>query len=103
MDKKNGSSPVLWFFIILLFIVAGAVLLFPVYQHLRKKQAELQEQKAILAEKRGRLQKKQKEIDDLENSPAAVERVAREQYHMARENETVMFIENPKKQESEKK
>ena len=93
MKKQNSNSTLLWFFIILLFIVAGGVLLFPVYKNLRSKQQSLRVEQKRLAEKKAELLKKQEQISDLENSPQAVERYARENYKMVRKGETVMYID----------
>lgn len=102
MKKTYSNSTIVWFFIILIFIVAGGVLLFPVYKNLRSKQQELRVEQKRLAEKKAELFEKQKQISDLENSPQAVERYARENLKMVRKGESVMYIDKKDRERIQK-
>lgn len=92
--KKNEfKSGYLWLFIILLMVTAAALLLFPVCRDLQRKQqeeADLEKKLNSLKEERNQ---RQVDIDAMQNSPSAVEKIAREKFHMVRKGETVMLIE----------
>ncbi len=80
----------LFFALLLILAAAAAMVLLPEYHHnqdLRGKLAELEERKAERTAARNRLLR---EVDDLENSPRAIERVAREKFGFCRPGERVM-------------
>jgi cell division protein FtsB len=59
----------------------------------RKKQLkELQNSKAFYQEE---IRKTQQQLTDLQNNPAALEKYARENFYMKRDNEDVFIVEPP--------
>lgn len=92
MSEKKSISTLLWVLFILIFVGVGIYLLYPVKKELRAKQEELQKQEAELHALKKRQTQQQQQNHDLRTSPAAVEKVAREEYRMVRKNETVIYL-----------
>ena len=95
--KKNSFSTYLLCLIFVLLVAAAIVLLLPVMRELQKKQGELTELNAELNEKREESVRLNTEVADLKQSPAAVEKVAREKFGLVREGEPVMKYPAPEK------
>ena len=95
--KKNSFSTYLLCLIFMLLVAAAIVLLLPVMRELQKKQGELTELNAELNEKREESVRLNTEVADLKQSPAAVEKVAREKFGLVREGERVMKYPAPEK------
>ncbi|MBO5689088.1 MAG: septum formation initiator family protein [Lentisphaeria bacterium] len=93
MAEKRGRTNIrsyLLTILLLLALAAGGVMLWPVYRAKQKKQAELLRLQQTLAEKKAERNTRAQETEALKNSPAAVEKVAREKFRFAREGETVL-------------
>ncbi len=87
--KKNSNSPYLFYLAVLLAFFAAAALLLPVYRNYQKKRQELSTLRQTLAEKRNECADLNRQVSALQNSPEAVEKVARENFHYYREGETI--------------
>jgi cell division protein FtsB len=101
--QKNTAPPVISFgfylFCLLFFMIllGAAFLLFPVWKEFKnqeKQLAELKNELNILKNDRNEILKK---IADLENSPGAVEKVAREKFKLVRPGDTVLEYPPPRK------
>lgn len=91
MGEKKSISTFLWVLLILILAGIGLYLLYPVYRDLRDKQNTLQKKEAELHELRKQQNFKQQQNHELRTSPAAVERVAREEFKMVRKGESVVY------------
>ena len=73
-----------------LAIISGSIIqIIPVYLQKRKAEETVQEKKQILEKVQDEYRSIQQQIHDLEHSPAAVERVAREKFNYCRPGETI--------------
>lgn len=98
MAEKRGKSTIRSYLLpvaIILALAAGCALLLPVYRSKQKKQEELFRLRRTLAEKRAERNERARETEALKNSPAAVEKVAREKFRYAREGETLLEYPAP--------
>lgn len=106
MAEKRGKSNIRSYLLpiaLLLALAAGGLLLLPVYRAKQKKQAELLRLQQIVAEKKAERNTRAQQTEALKNSPAAVEKVAREKYRFAREGETVLQYPAPPEKRSKSK
>ena len=89
--KKQDSSSSYWLFLLAaLVLLAAAALLLPVQREYKMKRQELDGLRRELDSKRANSAVLSKEVSDLQTSPEAVERVAREKYNLCRDGETVL-------------
>ena len=106
MADKRGKSNI-WSYlltiVLLLALAAGCAMLLPVYRAKQKKEAELHRLQQVVAEKRAERNTRAQQTEALKNSPAAVEKVAREKYRFAREGETVLEYPAPPEKRSKTK
>ena len=105
MAEKRGRSTIRSYLVpiaIVLALAAGAALLLPVYRSKQKKEEELYRLRQKLAEKQAERNERARETEALKNSPAAVEKVAREKFRYAREGETLLEYPAPAKPEKRK-
>ena len=91
MSEKRSFATAVWVVIILIGAAAVAYWLFPIKKELRSKQKELQEAKNQLHLLRKKQTRKQQENHALKTSPAAIEKVAREELKMVNKNESVIY------------
>lgn len=91
MSEKRSFATAVWVVIILIGAAAVAYWLFPIKKELRSKQKELQEAKNQLHSLRKKQTRKQQENHALKTSPAAIEKVAREELKMVNKNESVIY------------
>ena len=96
--KNNPHTGYMMFFLLLLLLVAALVLLLPVFRKYQKRQAELVKVNTTLNTRKIERAKLNQEVSDLQNSPAEIEKVAREKFDRVKEGETVLVYKNPKKQ-----
>lgn len=95
-DSKNNYIFIVFYSVLVVLIVSSAVLIYPVYRQYQKRKmnvAQLQEMAAI---KTAECVKLSKEVYSLENSPAAVEKVAREKFGFCGEGESVLRYDKAK-------
>ena len=98
MGKNKEIDALLsWSLFIAEVVIAAGVFLYPLYQTKKSRLAELEARKKVLAEKEKVNEQLAAKVDALENSPEAVEKEAREKFHMARPGEKVLIYENNKK------
>ena len=97
MGKKKESATFFWWllFLILIAVLTG-VFLYPLYQNKKERLTELEDRKKILAEREKVHEELSDKVDALKNSPEAVEKEAREKFHMARPGEKVLIYDNNK-------
>lgn len=91
MSKKNSFATFVWVFIILLAAAAACYWLLPIKKELRQKQNELQKTKDELHQLRKEQTQKQQENHALKTSPAAIEKVAREELKMVHKDDSVIY------------
>ena len=84
-------------FFTVLFIVTTVVLLLPAWRNYRKVRAEEAAQQNLLDEAKLERQKYLERRNRLKNSPAEIEKVAREDYNFVRKGEIVMSYPAEKK------
>lgn len=63
------------------------------FEQMQRKQ-ELKELQAKKQYYQNEIEKTQRELEDLSNNPAAIEKYAREHFQMKRDNEDVFLVEN---------
>jgi cell division protein FtsB len=87
--KNKYAIAVSAFIVIMVFLDHNNV-----FEQMQRKQ-ELQE---LVAKKKyytEEIEKTKKQLADLSNNPAAIEKYAREHFQMKRDNEDVFIVENP--------
>ncbi|MPM79971.1 hypothetical protein SDC9_127014 [bioreactor metagenome] len=95
--RESAVSTYLLLFVLALIFAAAAVLLLPVYRSYQKKQAELGILTGELNDRRDEGARLKTEVADLQDSPDAVEKVAREKFGLAKEGERVIRYPVPRK------
>ncbi len=94
---KDTAATLWWIIFIIIVLIMTVLFLYPRYQTRNRKLKELHRQQEILTRKKNEREKLRKKVDDLANSPAAVEKIAREKFGMAREGETILLLPEQKK------
>ncbi len=74
--------------LVLVLIVSG-ILVLPAYQKYKKTEQEVFDLQADLDRVKGEYLTLQQEVHDLQHNASAVEKVAREQYHLCRDGEVI--------------
>lgn len=93
----NGRVLKWVFYAILIFLlIIGAVLIFPMQRKLSEETSELRRQQKIEEARRAESNRLSSEVAELQNSPEAVEKVAREKFNLCGDGETVLGYETPK-------
>ena len=97
-ERKKSIFSFFFYFVIFLLIISAAIMVLPVYRQFKvreEKVSQLREQTALkTAESMHLLQ----EVDDLQHSPRAIEKVAREKFGLCRKGELIMeYNPNPRK------
>ena len=87
---------------LVLWVITTAVLLLPAWRNYRNVRAEEARQRAVLEAARLERQQQLQRRKKLENSPAEIEKVAREKYNFVRKGEIVMSYPAEKKAVQEK-
>ena len=97
MKGRHEAKFLAWFAAVLLLIALAVLLLLPVWREYRGRSQELAAREKEAAALREELKNSIEENDALENSPEAVEKVAREKYHQVREGETILTYPVPQR------
>ena len=100
MKGKHEAKFFVWFAALLLLIALAVLLLLPVWREYRGRTRELARQEQEARVLREELKEKLAETAALENSPDAVEKVAREKYRLVRDNETIMTYPAPQRKKN---
>ena len=79
---------VIYILLVLVLIVSG-ILVFPAYRKYKRTQQEVFSLRADLDRKKAEYLTLQQEVHDLQHNASAIEKVAREQYHLSREGEVI--------------
>lgn len=95
-ESGRGSNFLVLALLIVILIGAG-VLLLPVYRNYRQQQEKLNEIRLENKALRDKLFIRQAEEDALQNSPQAIEKVAREKFDMTKDGERVYIFATPEK------
>ena len=100
MPRDSKKHPydfgyLLTFFLLLLLAAAAILLLLPSYRDYRAKKRESVKLERDLETLKGERDERLREVNELRNSPAAVEKVAREKYSQVAPGETVMTYSAP--------
>ena len=74
--------------LVLVLIISG-ILVLPAYQKFKSTQQEVANLRADLDRKKAEYLTLQQEVHDLQHNASAVEKVAREQYHLCRDGEVI--------------
>ena len=93
---KDTAATLWWIIFIAVVLIMTVLFLYPRYQTRKNNLKELHRQQEILTIKKTEREKLRQKVDALGNSPAAVERTAREKFGMAREGETILLVQDPK-------
>ena len=99
--KKKSFATYACYLILLIMLALSSILLWPAYREYRERSRELEKLQNELSELKKQRDSKAKLYNSLGNSPAAVEKVAREKYRMVKEGETILLF--PKNESEEKK
>ena len=91
MGKRSSFATFVWIFIILLASGAAVYWLLPIKKEQRAKRLELQAVRDDLHQLRKQQNSMEQKNHALKTSPAAVEKVAREEFKMVRKDESVIY------------
>ena len=100
---RDTAATIWWIVFIAVVIVMAGIFLYPRYQKKNSKYAELRQRREVLEKKQQEREKFSSEIRDLEDSPDAVSRVAREKFGMSRSGETILVYSDPVRSKKEEK
>lgn len=101
-ERSNKSSDgafgfYLACFLVFLVLLGAAVLLLPVWRDYKSKEKELFHLRAEIAKLKAERNARLEQIAALENTPGAVEKVAREKFNLVRPGDTVLEYQHPGK------
>ena len=81
-------TAVIYVLLVLVLIISG-ILVLPAYQKYKRTKQEVVSLQADLDRVKGEYLTLQQEVHDLQHNASAIEKVAREQYHLSREGEVI--------------
>ena len=81
-------SGIVYFFLFLMLVVSG-ILVVPAYRKYRQTEQDVETLQADLDRVKAEYLTLQQEVHDLQHNASAIEKVAREQYHLSREGEVI--------------
>lgn len=96
MDKKGKS--ILLYFLYALFVmilIAAAAMILPEYRKNQRIKAQLSELNRELDNKKAEAVKLNQEVHDLQTTPEAIEKIAREKFGLCKPGETILKYDNP--------
>ena len=93
--NKETRNTLWWLVFIAIAAILTALFLYPRFQTLRRNQQELKCRQDRLVQKKREREQWRRKVESLQNSPSAVEKEAREKFHMTRPGETVMIYHEP--------
>ena len=98
-NKNNSKSFGFYLFCLLVFLIllGAAILLLPVWKEFKNQENELVKLREEITSLKNERNEMLKKIADLEKSPDAVEKVAREKFKLVRPGDTVYVYPAPKK------
>ena len=96
MFSKENRATFWWVLFIIIAAVMTVLFLMPRYQQLHQEQEKVKKLQNELTELRQENNSLRTKVDNLQNSPAEVERTAREKFNMAHKDETVWISEPDK-------
>ena len=77
------------YLLLLLVLVISGIMVVPAYQKYRQTEKDVEMLQAELDRVKGEYLTIQQEVHDLQHNASAVEKVAREQYHLCRDGEVI--------------
>jgi len=81
-------TAVIYVLLVLVLIVSG-ILVLPAYRKYKQTKQDVASLQADLDRVKGEYLTLQQEVHDLQHNASAIEKVAREQYHLSREGEVI--------------
>ena len=98
-NSNNNKSFGFYLFCLLVFLIllGAAILLLPVWKEFKNQENELAKLREEITSLKNERNEMLKKIADLEKSPDAVEKVAREKFKLVRPGDTVYVYPAPKK------
>ena len=81
-------SGIVYFFLFLMLVVSG-ILVVPAYRKYRQTEQDVETLQADLDRVKAEYLTLQQEVHDLQHNASAIEKVAREQYHLCRDGEVI--------------
>ena len=96
-ERKGRILNIILGIFLVLWIITTAVLILPAWRNYRNVRAEEARQRSLLEEAKLERQKQLGRRKRLENSPAEIEKVAREKYNFVKKGEIVMSYPPQKK------
>lgn len=95
--RKSVFLSYICYTLLLLMLAVCSILLWPVYREYTSQQKELIRLRAELDKLKEERNARRKTANALENSPAEVEKIAREKYRLVKEGETVLIFPDRQK------
>ena len=98
-NSNNNKSFGFYLFCLLVFLIllGAAILLLPVWKEFKNQENELAKLREEITSLKNERNEMLKKIADLEKSPDAVEKVAREKFHFCKDGEIIMYYRKPTK------
>ena len=94
--RKNNIISLYFYLIAVIVIVFALLLIWPVHLKYRKMKANVDSLSEALEKKTEECLKLNREVQELESSPRAVEKVAREKFNMCKEGEVILKYDTKK-------
>ena len=98
---NNQTIPGIWTVLgvvgFILLMAGSAAVIYPAQLQYERQKEFYENTKAIADQVRAERDMLQKEVTALESSPAAIARIARENYRLCKEGEVVLYYKTPKK------
>ena len=89
-SRKNNIISLFFYLVAVIIIVFSLLLIWPVHLKYRKMKASVDSLNDALEKKTAECVKLNKEVQELESEPKAVEKVAREKFNMCKEGEVIL-------------
>ena len=77
-------------------IIGSLFILMPIYKKYVARQSELEKLQKVLSNLKDERNRKASDVEALRHTPEAVEKVAREKFHLVRKDEKIFLYEVPK-------
>lgn len=95
-NRKNNIISLFFYLVAVIVIVFSLLLIWPVHMKYRKMKSNVDTLNETLEKKTAECVKLNKEVQELETEPKAVEKVAREKFNMCKEGEVILKYDNKK-------
>jgi len=95
-SRKNNIISLFFYLIAVIVIIFALLLIWPVHLKYRKMKANVDSRNEALEKKTAECVKLNKEVQELESEPKAVEKIAREKFNMCKEGEVILKYDSKK-------